>query len=292
MKKKLQSILLMLVIVALLAACGSSDMAASAPERASAAEMPAPASAPDLVESAEFEMANESFRFSADAATDSDYFSFPILTPSDAGDRRLIYTVSMQLQTTEFLPGMRLLLDTVAEAGGYLISADVFGSDLRRSRTEQSAIFRFRVPTEELGTLIFVVENNYNIWSLHQHMWEETARYQQTGWTLDDLREQERDLLEMLETAEGDDYISINDHLRDVRRSIRELEASQAAIVSDVIYSTVDIQLFEVLLPQGTAPASLTATHALLIAVFVTAVIILIVLVLVKKSGKPKEEIN
>jgi len=176
----------------------------------------------------------------------------------------------------------------VAEAGGYLISADVRGSDLRRTRTEQSATFRFRVPTEELGTLIFVVENNYNIWSLQQNMQEETARYQQTGWTLDDLREQESELLEILETAEDEAYTAANDRLREVRQSIRELEASQAVIVSDVIYSTVDVQLFEVLLLEDIISSPITVIHVLLL-LFVIAVVILIVVIAKPRKNKHKE---
>lgn len=289
MKKRIQSTLLLFLVLALLAACGSSDMAASAPEPAAPA--PAAADAP-MAESADFAFeaeADVNFSFRAESAPDSDYFSLPILTPSNAGDRRLIYTVSMQLQTTEFLPGMRLLLDTVAQGEGYLVSADVRGSDLRRARTEQSAVFRFRVPTEELATLIFVVENNYNILSLQQGMQEQTTQYRQTGWTLDDLREQESELLEILETAQGEAYAVANERLREVRRSIRELEASQAAIMSDVIYSTVDVQLFEVLLSEDVVSSPVNVIHVL-IAIFIVAVIILIV-VLVKKDGnKPKED--
>ena len=289
MKKRIQSTLLLFLVLALLAACGSSDMAASAPEPAAPA--PAAADAP-MAESADFAFeaeADVNFSFRAESAPDSDYFSLPILTPSNAGDRRLIYTVSMQLQTTEFLPGMRLLLDTVAQGEGYLVSADVRGSDLRRARTEQSAVFRFRVPTEELATLIFVVENNYNILSLQQGMQEQTTQYRQTGWTLDDLREQESELLEILETAQGEAYAVANERLREVRRSIRELEASQAAIMSDVIYSTVDVQLFEVLLSEDVVSSPVNVIHVL-IAIFIVAVIILII-VLVKKDGnKPKED--
>jgi len=295
MKKKIRSTLLVLLIVALLAACGSSDMApASAEPAAPAADAPARAvaPAPALAESSDFAFeaeADVNFSFRAESAPDSDYFSLPILTPSDAGDRRLIYTVSMQLQTTEFLPGMRLLLDTVAEADGYLVSADVRGSDLRRTRTEQSAVFRFRIPTEGLASLIFVVENNYNILSLQQGMQEETAQYQQTGWTLDDLREQESELLEILETAEGEAYTAANDRLREVRRSIRELEASQAAIMSNVIYSTVDIQLSEVLVPDDIVSSPITVIHVL-IAIFVIAVLILIVILVKTDKNKRKED--
>jgi len=195
MKRRIFSLVLALLILFSLAACGGAAPADRAEAPAAAADAPAPAAAaPDRGYMAE---ADSAPRPAAEA--ESDYFLFPILTPSNAGDRRLVYTVSMRLQTTEFLPGMRLLLDTVAEAGGYLVTADVHGSDLNGPLTAQTAEFSFRVPTEGLAGLIFVVENNYNILHLRQDMEERTASYQRNEWSLDDLREQERQIWEELE---------------------------------------------------------------------------------------------
>lgn len=304
MKKRICSILLLVLALSLLAACGTAPEAA-APEAASdfnimsaspsaAAPMPTPAADAPMVEVAE-EAADFAFdeaeRFALDgdvvfraATVESDYFSLPILTPSDAADRRLIYTVHLSLQTTEFLPGMRLLLDTVAEADGYLVSATVHGSDLRRP-SEKYGEFRFRVPTEQLGEFIRVVENNYNIWSLHQNMQEQTARYRQTDWTLNDLRERADQLEEILETATGNARAAAEEELREIQRSIRELEAAQAEIISDVIYSTVDVQLFEVIFPEGDDNNLATIIAWAVIGVFVLAAVIA-VWVVVRRNAR------
>jgi len=296
MKKRYCSILLIVLAIALLTACGSADNASE--------PLPTPVEAAPVPESADFafeeaETAEDMlFNFRAETGgdrsreTDSAYFNFPTLTPDEAGDRRLIYNVSMRLQTMDFLPRMQLLLDTVADAGGYLVHANVHGYDLNQNRTAQSAGFIFRVPTEGLGELIRVVQGNFSIISLNQNMQEATAQYQQTEWNLDDLREQEAALLEILENADEEDdeelIATTEAELRAVRGAIRELEASQAAITSDVIYSTVEVQLFEVLPPQETLGfGAIMARIGIGVLVFV-AIIVVIVLV-VKKNAKPAQ---
>lgn len=277
MKKRL--ICLLTLALLLLGACGSADFA---PE---VALPPAPASAnapqASTARSAEFspaEAASDTMFSLTETEAETDYFRLPILTPENAGDRRLIYVVNMHLQTRDFLPGMRLLLDTVADSGGYLVNASVRGSDLRAARpTEQNATFRFRVPTEELAHFIFVVENNYNILGLDQDMQEQTTTYQSTAWTINDLREEEADLLELLEEANlsDDERIGISNRLSDISRRIRELDAGQQHIMQNVIYSTVDIQLSEAFLYETSASLIISA----LVAVFLISIItILIVL--------------
>ena len=297
MKKRYCSILLIVLAIALLTACGSADNASE--------PLPTPVEAAPVPESADFafeeaETAEDMlFNFRAEIGgdrsreTDSAYFNFPTLTPDEAGDRRLIYNVSMRLQTMNFLPRMQLLLDTVADAGGYLVHANVHGYDLNQNRTAQSAGFIFRVPTEGLGELIRVVQGNFSIISLNQNMQEATAQYQQTEWNLDDLREQEASLVEFLDETDDDTdeelIAAAEAELRAVRGAIRELEASQAAIMDDVIYSTVDVQLFEVFAPQETLSfGDVMIRIGIGVLVFVT--IIVVIVVIVRKSGKPKQE--
>ena len=220
-------------------------------------------------------------------APETNYFMFPTLTPSRAGDRRLVYTLNMRLQTSEFLPGMRTLLNTVGELEGYLITANVHGYDLRNPSPDRSANFRFRVPTENLAEFIFVIENNYNIWSMNQEMQEVTSAYQHNVWGLEELREHERTLLELLEDAEGNERTAALNSLSDVRRSIREFESAQAGIMSNVIYSTIDIQLFEAIPIYETEQPEQLIVIAFLI-LFATAIVVIVVLVTKNEKRAPK----
>ena len=293
MKKKL--ICLLTLVLLLFNACASNEMAA--PE---AAASPAPAGvelpraspqAPvtESADSAPMEAPSDAMFLFTETESERDYFNLPILTPENAGDRRLVYTVNMHLQTTEFLPNMRLLLDTVADSGGYLVTANVRGSDLRAPRpTAQNATFRFRVPTEELAHLIFVIENNYNIWSLQQDMQEQTATYQSTDWTINDLREEQADLRALLEEAElsDEERIIVSNRLTDISRRIRELEAGQQNIMQNVIYSTVDIQLSEAFLHEG------LPINFALAAIFLVFIVVISVIMYQRKEKKHAQKLK
>jgi len=161
----------------------------------------------------------------------------------------------MQLQTSEFMEGWRLLLNTAAEQGGFHTTAILNGHDIRNERQGmRSAFFVFRIPTENLSEFILTVErNNFNIWHLNQSAVDETQRFERTDNWLEDLLEEEQALLDLLEIfmedeeAFADEIITLTAHLSDVRRMINELSVSQAVLMDDVIYSTVAIELFEVI---------------------------------------------
>ena len=176
----------------------------------------------------------------------------PILTPSLAGDRKLSYTVELRLQTTTFIPGIRLLLNTTGETGGYLESATVRGRDMRDHLVERNADFSMQIPTEQLNDFIVVVENNYNILYLQQTMEEHTIEYRQAGAGLDYLRELERQMLDGLdgEEIEAQERRTAEWELFEVREMIRDFMEQQAAIEHAAIYSTVTVILTEVILPE------------------------------------------
>jgi len=247
MKKKRLLVAIAMLIVLSFTACAAASPAPAPAVPSPAAAPASPAVSADLVvELAEPSGAVPWRAYGTLEPSGSGYLALPMLTPAQAGGRRLVYTVNMRLQTMEFMQGKRMLLNSVAEAGGYIISADVRGYDLSRQPTERSADFAFRIPTERLPEFIIFVENNYNIWGLQQWMQDATEQYQRTAWNLDDLREQENLLLERMESARGDELTELSSTLSGVRWTIRELEASQATLMDTVIYSTLSIQLFEV----------------------------------------------
>jgi len=195
----------------------------------------------------------------------------------------------MQLQTTDFPSGMSALNATVGSFDGYIIRADVRGYDMRNPNATRSADFVFRVPTERLDDLIFVIENNFNIWSLNQQMYELTEWYDDTYWWIYELREEEEYLNELLETAEGEERAAALHRLTQVRRTLRDLDSVVDSIMSNVVYSTVDIQLFEVI------PSYESETDEPNIALFVAGgllvlgvVVVALLVVIVQKQKNAK----
>ena len=228
----------------------------------------------------------------------SSFLSLPLLTPSDAENRRLVYNVYMDLQTTDFQPGVLTLLNKVSDSGGYVVSSTIWGSDMTLPRQGSSAEFRLRIPSDRLADFIDIVANYYNILHLNQGLEEFTRRYQETSWDIADLRQDEASLLEALDNIceEDPDNVreGIQDELRSLRRAIRELESSQATITHNVIYSTVDLRLSEAILTdQGIGEwvsFDVSSTWILAFITFVLAVtvIILIALLAIKKGPTHK----
>ena len=183
------------------------------------------------------------------------YFALPLLSPEDT-HRRLVYAVTLHLQTTDFMPGMRILLNTVAEMGGEIIRLDVYGHDMRRPNTERNLAFSFRVPSERLAEFIVVMEDNFNIWRLHQATEDITARYEWTDRQLGNLLEQEQRLREALEGAEDfEDQFAFEEGLELIQREINEHLAAQGVMDDNIQFSIVDGELYEAFMPEGEQPA-------------------------------------
>jgi len=253
--RKFVLLVLAILLLAMTACSATPEMEA---DRAPAAAQ-APAPAADAAPAEDWDFAEEAILSAADVAhwptDDESFLPLPILTPSDDRGRRMVYTVTMRLQTPEFMPGVRTLLDEVGTMGGYLTSLDVYGRDMRVAvPPDRHAHMIFRLPTETLGEFIVMVENTYNIWSLRQRTEDETVRYQQATDAQDDLQAEEAWLIEQLEEADEDERPALQSRLADVRRLIREQERTQETITDRVIYSTVEITLYEAFSPQDVPP--------------------------------------
>jgi len=284
MKRLLTVAICLLLALTFLVGCSAAPAPAPTAPHASEASPQAspPAEAPRAAapqDSMAFDMSEmEDEFFSAGPQEDPNYFVMPILTPSDAPDRRMIYTVNMDLQTVDFSPGMRLIAQTVGEMGGFELSRDVRGSDMRRPPTESRVDFTFRLPSEMLPAFIFMVEDNFNIWRLTLETQDATARYQQTEAHLDNLQDQEQRLLEALEDVEDElDRAWLENDLSRVQGSIRDLETRQGSIRQNVIYSTLHITLHEAFLPEDIdelTPPMLPREMIIILALIAVAVLI------------------
>jgi len=253
MKRPTALFALILVIVIIGVGCSAPfDMDASVPEFAhETPSAPSPAPREFALSPAPGEADTEHVpEFSFDA--DESAVAIPILTPSDSRGRRLVYNVDLILQTTTFMPGIRVLLNTVEEMGGFVETAIVEGRDMRFPAHERSASYTIRLHTDRLSEFLVVVENNFNLLMLRQFADDVTVRYEHIESTLDDLREQEQRARDEL----GDTALTSNERrnlerrLAGIQSSIRNNERNLNIFDDLVLYSTINIQLFEVIFPD------------------------------------------
>lgn len=173
----------------------------------------------------------------------------PLLTPSSSRGKKIVYTVDLKLQTTAFSAGIRTLLTTLSDMNGYVERATVTGRDIRFPETERNAKYTLRLDTEYLSDFILMAQENYNLLSMDQRSEDVTAKYRQTDSVLGDLREREARLLKDLENSklETSDTLDLEKELASVQTAIRNAENQQAIIDDGIIYSTINVELFEVI---------------------------------------------
>ena len=178
--------------------------------------------------------------------------TLPILTPSNSRGKRYVYTLDLKLQTTSFMAGIRTLLSTIGRMDGYVESADLRGNDLHYPPHERDAEYTIRLYTERLADFVEVIEDNYNIVSLRQRGVDVTGSYEYGESAIDDFRRQEARLITALENTrlETEDRLNIEKQLAQIQSDIRYYEREQSGFDDGIFYSTINVQLFEVIFPE------------------------------------------
>jgi len=165
--------------------------------------------------------------------SESNTGEMPVLLLSE-NERQLVYTVEINMETTELMNGLRLLSETVVEFNGW-VERDLSSGDI-----ERNAKLILRIPTENLVEFLAFIEFNYNVISSEKEINDFTAAYERDVVHVEDLREQEQQLLANLNEDEK---------VNEIRAQISDLEASIAGLQHAIAYPHVTIRLAEVTIP-------------------------------------------
>jgi len=195
----------------------------------------------------------------ADDATDWDFGAedevdgyrgeIPILLPSESG-RQLVYAIEINMQTTDFDGGIRILRGIVGELNGHPERELIIGRDYRDHDVERSASFNLRIPNENIIEFILFAEANYNIVRLELEMDDLSVIYESEEARVDRLRDREQQIIADLNADDDDDETDVTQaDLDEVRDLLRDAEAEAAGMQHDVDYSRIIIRLAEVILP-------------------------------------------
>ena len=168
-------------------------------------------------------------------------------TPMDSS-RKIVRNAWLSLETKEFDTALSSLSALISEKGGYIESQSEDGRSLRQSGYySRSASITARVPAEQLDAVISAAGGFCNIVSRSTSSDDITDRYFDSEARLRSLELQEERLLDILSKAEKlDDVITLEQALSEVRYEIESLTASLRRMDSQVAYSTLNIDLSEV----------------------------------------------
>lgn len=246
MKKKL-SILLALVMLLSLAACGSSS--AQSTEAAAIREAPAEAAYDSYETAADYDYGGFAMNAAAPEAAASSEGGSDALPEVDPD--KIIYSADATVETTDFDGTLAGVAKLVEQYKGWIESSSVNGAnyysksrDIPRSR---SASYTVRIPSTSFSDVMGSLSTLGNVPYTYTYTDNVTAQYYDTAARLTAYQTQEARLLEMMEKAETvEDVITIEEKLTELRYQIESLQSTLKNWDRQVSYSTLYLSIEEV----------------------------------------------
>lgn len=179
--------------------------------------------------------------------------SAPLISPEATAEssRKIVYTASVELESTDYDTTRQEILDAVEAAGAYLQSSYQYGNAQDANRSVQYSV---RVPVENYATLLSSIGETGNVLSQSESTDDITTNYIDVEARLTALEAQRERLSQLADQAETTaDLLEIESQLSDVQYQIESYTGQLRSMQDQVTYSTVDIYLSEVatLTPTG-----------------------------------------
>lgn len=172
---------------------------------------------------------------------------------------KIIYSVYAEMETQDFDKTIEGIHSMIAEFGGFLESSSVNGNNYYTTyyggESHRSATFVIRVPAERLEELKTTLSTLGNVPYINTDTDNISTQYYDAEARLESLNIQEDRLLAMLEQAETvEDMLTIEGYLSDVRYEIESLTTKLNGWDSLVSYSTVTLEVQEVVVYTEETP--------------------------------------
>ena len=232
MKKFLKVTLTMMLVLAMLAGCGASSMAADrapAMKNEIAVESPA-APMPEY-------------------ALDVDYGT----SVSGAGqsvpgtEQKLIKTVRMDVETEDLEALLPQISSRIIALDGYVENQELYNGSSYSSYRSRSANLTIRVPAENLAGFVEDVKGVSNVISYNESTENVTLQYVSTESRMKALEVEQERLLELLAKAENmSDLLEIEARLTDVRYELENVTSQLRVLANQVDYATIYLYISQV----------------------------------------------
>lgn len=182
----------------------------------------------------------------AEASVSMDSESNSGLDSQIASGKKLIKTVSLNVETREFDDFIASITAQIGSLGGYVENSEVSGNSYQYENKRYSTIVA-RVPAEQLEGFLLKVGELGNVTFRQESVRDVTLQYVDIESHKKSLKIEQERLLVLLENAEKlEDIIAIETRLSEVRYELENYE-SQLRIYDNLIeYSTVTLYINEV----------------------------------------------
>lgn len=220
-KKNLLSLVVALILLLSLTACGGSS---KAPMENAAADR-----APAMMEN---------------GMLTTDSASGAVALPED---RKLIRTITMNAETEELETLLTALEEKIAELGGYVENREVYNGSAYATHRYRNANLTIRIPAENADGFVAHVSGVSNVVSSNENIEDVTLTYVDTESRVKALETERDRLLELMEQAETmSDLLEIEGRLTEVRYELESVASRLKTLDNQVNYATVHLRISEV----------------------------------------------
>ncbi len=172
-------------------------------------------------------------------------------TDGELNPEKIIYSGEATVETTEFENTIAALESMIDQYGGWVEASSVNGAKYssisRGNKINRSASYTIRVPNEVFGGLMEGLSALGNVPYSHVYTENVTSQYYDTQARLTTYQAQEQRLMELLDKAESvSDVIEIENELTEVRYRIESMQTSLRSWDRRVSWSTLSLSVNEV----------------------------------------------
>lgn len=162
-------------------------------------------------------------------------------------DAKLIRRAYLQIQTETFDQAVQALEKMVQECGGYFQNASVEGGSLRNQSASRWGNYTIRLPQEQFDTFLGRTGELGYVTSQSESSENVSQQYYDTEARLKAQRTKQERLLSLLEKADSmETIVALEDALSEVEYEIESLSTSLNEYDSLISYSTIELTLDEV----------------------------------------------
>ena len=162
-------------------------------------------------------------------------------------DRKLIRTFRINAETEELDTLLTALDKKIAELDGYVETREVYNGSTYASRRYRHADLTIRIPAENVDGFVEHVKGASNVVSSNESIDDVTLTYVDTESRVKALETERDRLLELMAKAETmADLLEVESRLTDVRYELESYASRLKALENQVSYATVHLAISEV----------------------------------------------
>lgn len=161
-------------------------------------------------------------------------------------NRKLIKTVNMNVETTEYDALVSNISSRVSEMGGYIETSEVYGGGIN-DNSERRAYYTVRIPSDKLDAFVNQVSKQANVTRKSENVEDVTLQYVDTESKKETLEVEKERLMLLLEQADTiETIIALESRLTEIRYQLETMESQLRTYDNLVDYATIEISINEV----------------------------------------------